>query len=139
MNALVIDTNVFMSALIKKGLTRELLTNLKMNFLFPEYEFEELQKYKQLIKKKSGYNEKEFYIILLRLLKYVRIIPADVIIDFYKPAFEIIGNIDNKDVVFIATALAFNCGIWSDDKHFKMQNEIKVYTTNDVKSLKWYK
>ena len=43
------------------------------NFLFPEFEFEELDKYKEEILEKSKMNEKEFYVLLLRLLKYVRI------------------------------------------------------------------
>ena len=68
----------------------------------------------------------------MRLLKYVRVIPSEVIAGFYDSAFDIIGHIDEKDVQFVATALAFNCPIWSDDKHFKMQDEVKVYTTDEV-------
>lgn len=82
---------------------------------------------------KSGMDEREFYIVLLRLLKYVRLVPLDMIGDFEEEAFSIIGGIHENDVVFIATALAFNCGIWSDDKHFKKQDRIKIRTTKDMK------
>jgi len=58
-------------------------------------------------------------------LKYVRIIPTDVVVDYKKQAYEIIGYIDEDDVIFIATALAFNCPIWSEDKHFQKQNIVK--------------
>ena len=112
MNTIVIDTNIFMSGLIKEGLTREIITNSKINFLFPEFELEEIYNHKKEIIKKAGYSEKEFYILLLRLLKYVRIIPTEVVIDYKKQAYEIMGHIDENDVVFIATALAFNCSIW---------------------------
>ena len=134
MNTIVIDTNIFMSGLIKEGLTREIITNSKINFLFPEFELEEIYNHKKEIIKKAGYSEKEFYVLLLRLLKYVRIIPTDVV-DYKKQAYEIMGNIDKDDVIFIATALAFNCPIWSDDKHFQKQNVIKIFKTSEFSSF----
>jgi predicted nucleic acid-binding protein len=45
------------------------------------------------------------------------------------------GKIDKKDVPFIAAALALNCSIWSDDKHFKKQKEIKIFTTKEVMEI----
>ena len=135
MNTLVIDTNIFMSGLIKEGLTRGIITNSKINFLFPEFELEEIYAHKNEIIKKAGYSEKEFYVLLLRLLKYVRIIPTDVVVDYKKQAYEIIGYIDEDDVIFIATALAFNCPIWSEDKHFQKQNIVKIFKTSKVYSF----
>lgn len=45
----------------------------------------------------------------------------------------IIGEIHKEDIPFIAVALSIkNDGIWSNDKHFKEQSEIKIYTTNDL-------
>jgi len=132
MKAIVIDTNIFMSALIKEGLTRQLLTDLKINFLFPEFEFKEISKYKQKIIEKTKLSEEEFYILLLRLLKYVRVVPEEVILKYKKEADEIMGNIHKEDTAFIATALAFNCPIWSDDKHFQKQEIIKVFTTKNI-------
>lgn len=135
MNTRVIDTNIIISALIRDGLTRKILTNLKMNFIFPEYGLKEIYYYKKEIMRKSGLSEKGFDILLLRLLKYVRLIPLSLITDFRKEAEDIIGHIHKNDVVFIATALAFNCPVWSDDKHFKMQNRIKVLTTEEIKEI----
>jgi len=56
----------------------------------------------------------------------------DIIIKFKEEANEIMGNIDSDDVLFIATALAFNCPIWSEDKHFKQQDKVKVFTTKEL-------
>ena len=53
----------------------------------------------------------------------------DIIVNFREEADRIIGFIDRNDASFIATALCFNCPIWSDDKHFLEQNEIEVFTT----------
>jgi len=135
MNTLVIDTNILISALIKEGLTKEILTNLKLNFIFPELSLEDIYFYKTDIMRKAKINEKQFYTLLLRLLKYVKIIPLDIINSFREEAHEIMGKIDKEDTIFIATALAFNCPIWSDDKHFQKQNKIKILTTKDIIDL----
>ncbi len=131
----VVDTNIFISALIKEGFTRKMLVNSKHNFLFPEFEFEEIYNHKQEIIEKSHLSEIELDILLLRLLKHVRIIPTEMIIKYYKDAKEIMKEIDEDDSIFIATALTFNCPIWSDDKHFQKQNSIKIYTTKDLFKL----
>jgi predicted nucleic acid-binding protein len=132
MSTLVIDTNILISALIKDSTSRSILTNLKINFIFPQWGIEEIYLYKYSIMKKAGLTEKEFDILLLRMLKYVRLIPADIFAKFKQEADRIIEKIDKNDSAFIATALAFNCPIWSEDRHFKRQNKIKVITTKDM-------
>ena len=42
------------------------------------------------------------------------------------------GHIDKKDTIFVAVALALNCSIWSDDRHFKKQKRIEIFTTKDI-------
>jgi len=132
---IVIDTNRFISAIIKSGLSRKIILDYELNLLFPEFELEETYNHKEEIIKKGKFDEKGFNIILLRLLKYVRIIPTEVVAKFNEIANEIIGKIDPDDKLFIATALAFNCPIWSDDKHFKKQDRVKVFTTKEIVKL----
>lgn len=129
---IVVDTNVFISALIKDSTTRDLIVRSKHNLLFPEFELEEIMKHKLEIIRKSGLSEREFNILLLRLLNYVRIVPIDIIIGFRSQAFDIIGEIDKDDIIFVATALAFNAVIWSNDKHFEKQRKIKIITTKGM-------
>ena len=129
---IVIDTNIFISALIKDGLTRNIIVNSKDNLILPDFEIEEIYNHKNEIMKKAKLSEKDFDILLLRLLRYVRIIPVDLIINKKGEAFNIIGHIDPDDVIFFATALTFNALIWSDDKHFIMQDKIKILTTKDM-------
>lgn len=132
MHTRIIDTNVLISALIKKGLTREILTDFNINFIFPEQGLEEIYFYKSEIIRKAKINEREFDVLLLRLLKYIRLIPTEIFVGFREEANKIMNKIDKDDVIFIACALAFDCSIWSDDKHFKKQKEIKVFTTKDI-------
>ncbi|MFA4953101.1 MAG: PIN domain-containing protein [Candidatus Pacearchaeota archaeon] len=135
MNTLVIDSNIIISALIKEGITRNILTNLNMNFLFPEFGLEEIYSNKLEIIKKAGITSRQFDVLLLRLLKYIRLIPLDFIVNYKEEADKIMNEIHKEDSVFIATALAFKCPIWSDDKHFKKQKEIKIFTTKDTIDL----
>jgi len=132
---IVTDTNIIISALIKEGFTRDFIVNSKNNFIIPEFEIYEIYKYKSEIMKKARMSEIQFDTLLLRLLKYIRIVPADLIIHNEKESREIIGHIDNDDVQFIAAALTFKCPIWSDDKHFKKQDKIKILTTKDIIKL----
>ncbi len=132
---IVVDTNIFLAALIKEGLVRDLIINSKNNLLFPEFEFEEIRNHKLEIIQKSQQSEKELNILILRLLKYVKIIPADIVSPYRSEACEIMGQIDQDDVPFIATALAFNASIWSDDKHFKKQDRVNILTTKDIINL----
>ncbi len=129
---IVVDTNIFISALIQDSTTRNLIINSKDNLLFPEFEFFEIKKHKQEILEKAGLSDEEFEILLLNLLRYVKIIKTEDIINYRQKAFGIIGNIDNDDVIFIATSLVYNAVIWSDDKHFQRQNTIKILNTGDM-------
>lgn len=81
-------------------------------------------------------SEKEFKDLFSNLLKYVKIVKTEKTINYKEQAFNIIGNIDKDDVIFIATALAFDCPIWSDDRHLQEQDKIKILTTKDMINLK---
>ncbi len=131
---IVIDSNVFISALIKDSLTRSIILKSDNIFLFPEFEFQEIYKYKEDIQKKSGYSEIEFIKMISFLLKNMKIVTYEEICNHYDKAGEIMDKIDHDDAVFIATALAFNAIIWSDDTHFKKQNRIKSLTTEEMKN-----
>ncbi|MEK6859910.1 MAG: putative toxin-antitoxin system toxin component, PIN family [Nanoarchaeota archaeon] len=131
---IVIDTNIFISALIKENLTREMIINSNDTFIFPEYEFQEIYKHKEDIQKKSGYSEIEFIKMTSFLLKNMKIVTYEEICNYYNEAYEIMNKIDSDDKIFIATALAFDAIIWSDDKHFKMQDRVKSLTTEEMKN-----
>ena len=132
MHTITVDTNVIISSLIKDGTIRKILLNPNFNFIFPEYGLVEIYSYRDYIVEKSGLAEKEFDGLLLRVLKYVRLVPAHIIQKFRNSADKIMGKIDKKDTVFIATALAFKCPIWSDDSHFKLQEAVTTYNTKEM-------
>lgn len=127
---LVIDTNQIIAALIKDGICRKIILDSKYNFISPDFTTTEINKYKELILKKSGLSERSFDLILNILLEKIDIRP---IIEYKNKIPEALGMIsDKKDVPFLALAMSENAdGIWSDDKHFKEQEKIKIISTKE--------
>jgi predicted nucleic acid-binding protein len=129
----VLDANVFVSALLKDSETRRILISSDDVFLFPEIILEEIEKNRDELLKKSGLANEEFDGLINRLLNYVSVIPSDVLLPYRDEAYKVIGEIDSKDVPYIAAALAFEVSvIWSNDRHFEKQTRIKVLKTKDM-------
>jgi predicted nucleic acid-binding protein len=128
----VIDTNVIISALIRDSLTRKVIIESGLNFVYPEISLHELRKHKKTIIAKSGLPERDIDKLLNKLLEYVVLIPTEVVKSHLDEAKLIMQKIDPNDVVFIAAALAFrNAVIWSDDKDFERQKKVRVVKTRD--------
>jgi predicted nucleic acid-binding protein len=129
----VLDTNILISALIRKSTTRRLIVELDDELFYPSSGLKEIHRHKELIQRKSGLSEKEFNSILDILFGYIELVPTKVLQSSIEEAKKVMLPIDEKDVVFLATALALeNAMIWSDNKHFKHQNKAKVKTTQEM-------
>jgi predicted nucleic acid-binding protein len=130
---LVIDTSILISALLKDSVTRKILLFSSIDFLLPEYAFEEIEKHKDNISIRSGLSTGEIEIVLSLIIENITIIPASKLKPYMEKAHKIIGSIDPFDIPFVALALSIdNDGIWSNDKHFKEIKGIKIWKTSDV-------
>ena len=129
---IVLDSNILISAIIKNSVTRGIILSSNNKFLLPEYSFIEIKKHEEEILYKSKISKQEFILLMKKLMTYIKIVRTEEIIRYREKAKEIIGKIDEDDILFIACALAFKCPIWNDDKHFKLQNTIKVYNTKEL-------
>ena len=76
---IIIDSNVLFSALIKDSITRRIILEYNGFFLFPSFIFEEMDKHKEILLKKSEMNAKDFNLLLTILLRKVMIIPTEVL------------------------------------------------------------
>lgn len=130
---LILDTNVFFSEIIKDSITRKILLYPDYEFYIPDFFLIELKKYEEYLINKTGLEKLKFKQLLNDILENIYLVPINEYSDKLIKAKEIIGNIDKKDIPFIAVALSFkNNGIWTDDKHFKEQSEIKIYSTKEL-------
>lgn len=130
---LVIDSNILISALIKNSFTRKMIILGRFQMFYPRTSLEEINKYKDFIKGKAGFNEEEYQFVFNSLLNKINLVEDNKFSYFLEKAEDIIGKIDIKDVPFIALALAIeNDGIWSEDSHFEEQDKIKVWKTEEI-------
>jgi predicted nucleic acid-binding protein len=128
---LIVDANILFSALIKDGLTAELLISDKLQLFAPEFLFTEYTKYKDLILRKTHRNEEEFNNFLEILKDQIFIVPKKEIMPFMDEADKI--SPDPKDTVYFALAIALKSNIWSNDKKLKQsQTKINVFSTEEL-------
>lgn len=132
---LVVDANILIAALVKDGVTRELLLDNEFILYTPEFIIDEFFKHIAMLEKKTCLSKE----VLLELAKVliiesdITIVPKDETKEFLKKAQQI--SPDPDDVMYVATALKLQCSIWSNDKKLKNQNQIPVYSTHDIKKL----
>ena len=131
----IIDTNILFSAIIKKSITRKIILSDIFELYVPEYLFEEINKHEDLILRKAKISNRDFIALLTLFQKHTQIVKKEFYLDKTPVAEEIMKEIDITDSPFLASALALNCLIWSNDGHFKQQNLVKVYTTKEILEL----
>ena len=124
---LVIDANIFISALIRDSHTRHFLILRGHSFYVPEFVFEEIQEHIEEIIQKSCLSESVIKEILeqIILLANIKIISFEDFKEFEKEAISLSPDIDD-----IALALKLKCSIWSNDKDLKNNlKSVKVYNS----------
>ncbi len=132
---LLLDTNILISALIKEGIARKIIFHTEIELATINFSEEEINEYKLLIQEKGKINSKELESLLVTIKERLVLVKDELILEKMLEAKEIMWAIDPKDTPFIAAALAIDADIWSDDKHFKKQEKIKVWKTSDVYKL----
>ena len=133
---IIVDVNIVLSALIRKGNKRDIIVKSGFDFYFPEIALLKIRKYREYALEKSGLLEGEFDQLLAVLFKYLKILPTESVRAHWKEALEIMGKVDTEDVVFIAAALSLprSC-VWSEDRHFERQNRVLILKTIDIVKL----
>ena len=127
---LVIDANIIFSCFIKNGKSSELLINPLFELYTPDFVFEEIDKYSDVILKKTHRTWDEFIELISVFNGLIIVISPEFIKDNLIIAEKICP--DFKDVPYFALALKLNCPIWSNDKALKLQDIIKIYSTEEL-------
>lgn len=114
----VVDTNIIFSALLDHNSSfTDILTNSKIDFFIPKYAYIELFKYKEKIMKLTKHTLDEVLEILYLLMKRVDIFDEEIISgESLKKAFELVKDIDEGDLIFVALALELDAFLWTGDK-----------------------
>lgn len=130
---IIIDANVVIAMLIKPGKPVDLFFKEELEIFAPELLFEELERNKKEIIKKSRLTKKEFDWLLIILRRKIIIVPEEEFLKYREKAEEICP--DPKDIVYFALALLLKCSIWTNEKKLKEQDNVKVYSTHELMKL----
>jgi len=127
---LVVDANILFSALIKEGITAELISKPSLELFTPDFILKEIIKHSEIISSKTQRTRGEIDKVLDDLLSVITIVKVREVEDRVNDAKEI--SPDQNDFMYFALALKLNCPLWSNDKLLKNQDRVKVYSTSDL-------
>jgi predicted nucleic acid-binding protein len=125
---LVIDTSIVFSLFKSNSNTNELLRKHKFELYSPKELIEELKKYSEIICKKSNISQDKFLDNVRNLSNIIHFCTSS------KNAQDLARNLiaHESDIPFLSLALDLGIPIWSNDLHFKKQEKIKVFTTDEI-------
>jgi len=130
---IVVDTNRILSALLKDGTDRKIISSQNISFFTLDYVLGEIDKYMSNIIRKSGLSKEEIETLLSLFMENIAIVSDKKVKSKMKEAMGIMKDIDLKDAPVLACALAVpNDGIWSGDKHLHKQKRIKALYSEDL-------
>ena len=130
---IVVDANPLISILINPGKPIELLFLETLELVAPSLLFEEIENNKELILRKSKLSPEEIDRFIAILKEQIEVIPEHEFLAYREQAVEICP--DNKDIMYFALALYFQCPIWSNEKQLKNQEYVKVYASHELIEL----
>jgi len=129
----VVDTNIAIAAIIRRGGTRFLMLRPDLELASPQRLLEELEKYEQEMAEKSGLGIENVEKAIALVLSNIRIVKREEYAMHEQRAQALAP--DKDDAPFFALALALDYPIWSNEKRLKRQGEVKVYCTGEIASL----
>ena len=128
---LVVDANVLFAALIGKYKTQDLFFENKIKLVAPFKLIVEFENNKELIAKKGNVSVAELMESFEILKEKIELYPTENISSEIRlKAGKLAPH--SKDAPYFALALHLGCAIWSREKSFKKQDEIKVYSTPEL-------
>ena len=131
----VVDANELFAAIIAKGKERQswtldLLFSDDLELVAPFRLLAELEKNRDEIRRKSGFSLQEFEVFVSILKLRVRFIPLEQFWDKIPEAKRYAPHL--KDAEYFALAVKLGCPIWSNEKAFKNQSEVRIYSTAEL-------
>ena len=89
----------------------------KFQFYSTEFVLDELEKYEAKLLKYSKLSDTQLKTSKVQIFKRLTLISDSAIsIDHWKVAYDVLKDVDPKDVPFLATALSLDGVIWTGDK-----------------------
>lgn len=116
MNKYVIDANILFSAIISsRRFYLEIIKNYEL--YAPDFALKEIEKYEELILKKTKIGKKELNSFLIKLFEGITILPSILIEEESKQkALVLCKDIDEKDIPYVALSIELDIPFITSDK-----------------------
>ena len=117
---LVLDTNIVISGLITPNgtISKLILKDLrKCKLVSPFYLFDEILSKFEKLKKLTNLKDHELKELMYHFVKRIDFIDDDLIYDEYQQqAYQLVKDVDKKDLLFVALSLQTGFTLWTGDK-----------------------
>ncbi|MFH1107003.1 MAG: PIN domain-containing protein [Candidatus Micrarchaeota archaeon] len=127
---LAADANAFISALIRKGVTRRLWFHPRVRLFAPEFILTEVVRHENGLSRKFRGPLPEFRRLRGLLLMQAEVVPDAALKPFLHAAAALTEDPD--DWLYLACALYADADLWSHDKGFLKQKRVKAWTTEEL-------
>ncbi|MFH1751206.1 MAG: PIN domain-containing protein [Candidatus Micrarchaeota archaeon] len=127
---LIVDANIVAAAIIRSGLSRNLLFSSGLELYSPDYLISEISAHETEFIKQANVGKNEFLQLSALVLECISLMPTDDFISKKSRAVELV--LDHDDWPYIAAAISARCPLWSNDRGLKKQKEVKIYSTADL-------
>lgn len=131
MVTIIVDTNILFSALVNKNSKiSSFLLEPHHALVMPKFGFIELFKHKEKICAVSKHSPDEILVILYELIRHVDFFDEDSIsANALKQAWELVKDVDQKDLLFVALTLELNGLLWTGDTKLRTGLESKGFSS----------
>ena len=141
---IVVDTNIVFSAILNTGGTiGDLIFNSHNLFKFYScyFLYNEINNHRDKLKRISKLNDSELYETERFIYKQIRFIASGQITKNYRlKAFELVKDIDLKDIIFVSLNEQLNSILWTRDKvlinGLRKKGYNKIVSTNELLKIR---
>ena len=114
-------------------MVRRILNLSLVEFLAPEFLFEELSPHLPELVRRAGLSDSRAQELLQSLREGIGIVPEESVRSTWSHAAAVMAAIDPRDTAYVAAALAIPCdGLWSDDPHPNRQTAVPCWSTKEL-------
>ena len=130
--ALVLDANILIRAVLGNRVRRILEKNAdSVSFFIPEYAYAEAEEHLAALVTKRGGDPAKGLILFRAVAALADLVTADLYGDYEAEARKRLGTRDPEDWPILASALALDCPIWTEDTDF-FGCGVATWTSNRV-------
>lgn len=129
---LVLDANILIRAVLGNKVRELLITyNDSVDFFTPDICMEDAEKYLPIVLEKRGIPQEPALAVLASLKPLLQVVDKSIYQEYAKEAQLRIRKRDIHDWPVVATALALNSPVWTEDQDF-FGSGLSVWTTDRI-------